>query len=130
MLYNDAKFVVCFCSSAISEIAFLNTQCVNIFSDIHILLNKKEQSHKTIKLINEKYYTNKKCFDDLHFFNITIEEIKNNNTDKVFEKVINAKRKINHNTWNSFLEINSTTQDLQLSFTQLSEDVKKVLKYS
>jgi len=65
-LYASSKCVFNFCSSAINELAFLETPYVCLFPDLHADLHRKRDNLvRAMKPINERYYSGD-IFDGVH----------------------------------------------------------------
>tara|TARA_B100000686_G_C16784864_1_gene974531 strand:- start:1852 stop:2961 length:1110 start_codon:yes stop_codon:yes gene_type:complete len=92
MLYAESRCVFNFSSSAINELAFLETPYVCLFSDYHANLHKnREDLFRSMSFINNQYYSGK-IFDGIHCDMIPANDLLDNDRflrdiDCNFEKV-------------------------------------------
>ena len=98
-LYSNSEVIFNFCSSAINELAFVETPAVCIFPDLHAMLRDYEKdTFKAMKTINDKYYND--IFDNIHCCGIDSSLTKSTDIFEKIKSVIHAKK-----DWKEFQDL-------------------------
>ncbi len=83
LLYAGSDIVIHFCSSAINELAFLETPCLSLTPDYQKNLHTDRIHHPGILKLHEKYYSGE-IFDGKHSDFLNSDEMSGN---KIIEKI-------------------------------------------